>query len=134
MAVAGPDIPGMSGVCLSCARKGQRPSSNRLVDHSVAIRSVFRRYPELSSARLLKDELDVRAIKSQSWTSASGCLWGGKSFSRGALYWCFKTASAGARSFTHTAVSERLPGSSMRPTRVGKWSKSWPPRGQLTAS
>jgi hypothetical protein len=52
----------------------------------VAIWSVFRRYPELSSARLLKDELDVRAIKSQSWTGASGRLWGGKSFSRGALY------------------------------------------------
>jgi site-specific DNA recombinase len=50
------------------------------------VRSIFRRYTELGSVRLLKQELDVRCIKSKSWTSASGRLIGGKPFSRGALY------------------------------------------------
>jgi site-specific DNA recombinase len=50
------------------------------------VRSIFRRYAELGSVRLLKDELEARGIKSQSWTSASGRLWGGKPFARGALY------------------------------------------------
>src|SRR5215467_16071753 len=46
----------------------------------------FRRYAELDSVRLLKDELEARRIDSRSWTSASGRLVGGKPFSRGALY------------------------------------------------
>ena len=50
------------------------------------MRSIFRRYAELGSVRLLRDALDARGIKSKSWTSASGRLIGGKSFSRGALY------------------------------------------------
>ena len=50
------------------------------------VRSIFRRYAELGSVRLLKEELDARGIKSKSWTSASGRLIGGKPFSRGALY------------------------------------------------
>ncbi len=50
------------------------------------VRSIFRRYAELGSVRLLKQELDARGIKSKSWTSASGRLIGGRSFSRGALY------------------------------------------------
>src|SRR5207302_182786 len=50
------------------------------------VRSIFRRYAELGSARLLKQELDARGIKSKSWTSASGRPIGGKPFSRGALY------------------------------------------------
>ena len=50
------------------------------------VRSIFRRYAELGSVRLLKQELDARGIKSKSWTSTSGRLIGGKSFSRGALY------------------------------------------------
>src|SRR5215469_12306862 len=37
------------------------------------------------SVRLVKDELEARAIKSNSWTTASGRRVGGKSFSRGAL-------------------------------------------------
>ena len=51
-----------------------------------AVRLIFRRYAELGSVRLLTSELEVRAIKSKSWTSASGRLVGGKPFSRGALY------------------------------------------------
>ena len=51
-----------------------------------SVRIIFRRYVELGSVRLLKEELEARGIKSKSWTSASGHLTGGKPFSRGALY------------------------------------------------
>jgi hypothetical protein len=50
------------------------------------VRAIFRRYAELGSVRLLKDELEARGIKSKSWTTASGRRVGGKPFSRGALY------------------------------------------------
>jgi len=50
------------------------------------VRTIFRRYAELGSVRLLRDELEARGIKSKSWTSASGHLRSGKPFSRGALY------------------------------------------------
>jgi hypothetical protein len=50
------------------------------------VRSIFRRYIELGSVRLLKEELEARGCKSKSWTSASGRVIGGKPFSRGALY------------------------------------------------
>jgi site-specific DNA recombinase len=50
------------------------------------VRSIFCRYAELGSVRLLRDEFEARGIKSKSWTSASGRLIGGKPFSRGALY------------------------------------------------
>jgi DNA invertase Pin-like site-specific DNA recombinase len=55
-------------------------------DEADIVRSIFRRYAELSSVRLLKDELETRGIKSKSRTSASGRVSGGKPFSRGALY------------------------------------------------
>jgi hypothetical protein len=47
---------------------------------------IFRRYAELGSVRLVRDDLDARGIISKSWTSGSGRRWGGKPFSRGALY------------------------------------------------
>jgi DNA invertase Pin-like site-specific DNA recombinase len=50
------------------------------------VRAIFRRYAELGSVRLLKDELEARGIKSKSSTTASGRRIGGKPFSRGALY------------------------------------------------
>jgi hypothetical protein len=50
------------------------------------VRSIFRRYAELGSVRLLKDELEARRIDARSLTSALGRLVGGKPFSRGALY------------------------------------------------
>jgi site-specific DNA recombinase len=50
------------------------------------VRAIFRRYAELGSVRLVKEELDACGIKSKSWTSASGRPIGGKPFSRGALY------------------------------------------------
>jgi DNA invertase Pin-like site-specific DNA recombinase len=59
----------------------------RTIDSEAEIvRAIFRRYAELGSVRLLKQELDARGIKSKSWTSASGRPIGGKPFSRGALY------------------------------------------------
>src|SRR6202165_4479534 len=50
------------------------------------VRHIFRRYAELGSTRLLKEELDVQGLTSKCWTSASGRLWGGKPFARGAVY------------------------------------------------
>jgi site-specific DNA recombinase len=50
------------------------------------VRAIFRRYAELGSVRLLKEELEAQGIKSKSWTSASGRRIGDKPFSRGALY------------------------------------------------
>ena len=50
------------------------------------MRSIFRRYAELGSVRLLKAELETQERKSKSWTSAAGRAIGGKPFSRGALY------------------------------------------------
>ena len=73
---------------------GVPPLGYRVEDHKLLVidseaeivRAIFRRYAELGSVRLLKEELDARGIKSKSWTSVSGLLIGGKSFSRGALY------------------------------------------------
>jgi site-specific DNA recombinase len=50
------------------------------------VRSIFLRYAELGSVRLLRDVLEARGIKSKSWNTASGRRVGGKPFSRGALY------------------------------------------------
>src|SRR5436853_3155084 len=68
---------------------GYRVQDRKLVivdSEAEIVRSIFRRYAELGSVRLLKEELEARGIKSKSWTSASGRLIGGKPFSRGALY------------------------------------------------
>ena len=50
------------------------------------VRTIFRRYAELGSVRLLKDELQARSIQSKLRVSASGRLKASKPFSRGALY------------------------------------------------
>jgi site-specific DNA recombinase len=67
---------------------GYQTRDRKLVVNSEAeiVRYIFCRYAELGSVRLLKNELEARGIKSKSRTSASGRLWGGKPFSRGALY------------------------------------------------
>ena len=68
---------------------GYRVQDRKLVivdGEAEIVRSIFRRYAELGSVRLLKAELEARGVKSKSWTSASGRLIGGKAFSRGALY------------------------------------------------
>jgi site-specific DNA recombinase len=68
---------------------GYRVQDRKLVivdSEAEIVRSIFRRYAELGSVRLLKAELEAQGIKSKSWTSASGRVIGGKPFSRGALY------------------------------------------------
>src|SRR5262252_7029588 len=63
---------------------GYRAQDRKLViidSEAEIVRSIFRRYAELGSVRLLKDELEARRIDSRSWTSV-----GGKPSSRGALY------------------------------------------------
>src|SRR5215831_12372696 len=68
---------------------GYRVQDRKLViidSEAEIVRSIFRRYAELGSVRLLKAELEARGVKSKSWTSASDRLIGGKAFSRGALY------------------------------------------------
>jgi site-specific DNA recombinase len=50
------------------------------------VRRIFRRYAELGSVRLLKDELDRQAIRSKIRIAKNGKKSGGESFSRGALY------------------------------------------------
>src|SRR5438552_12635046 len=68
---------------------GYRVEDRKLViidSEAEIVRAIFRRYAELGSVRLVKEELDARGIKSKSWTSASGRPIGGKPFSRGALY------------------------------------------------
>jgi DNA invertase Pin-like site-specific DNA recombinase len=68
---------------------GYRPQDGKLVvieSEAEIVRAIFRRYAELGSVRLLKNELEVRGIKSKSWTTVSGRRVGGKPFSRGALY------------------------------------------------
>jgi site-specific DNA recombinase len=50
------------------------------------VRSIFRRYAEVGSVRLLKAEFEAHGINSKSWTSAAGRVIGGRPFSRGALY------------------------------------------------
>jgi len=68
---------------------GYRVQDRKLVivdSEAELVRSIFRRYAELGSVRLLKAELEARGSKSKSWTSASGRVIGSKPFSRGALY------------------------------------------------
>src|SRR5499433_3363480 len=68
---------------------GYRVQDRKLViidSEAEIVRSIFCRYAELGSVRLLKAELDAQGRKSKSWTSATGRLIGGKPFSRGALY------------------------------------------------
>ena len=61
---------------------------------------IFRRYAELGSVRLLKDELQARSIYSKLRTSASGRISGGKPFARGALYLMLQNRVYRARSST----------------------------------
>jgi site-specific DNA recombinase len=50
------------------------------------VRQIYRRYLELGSVRLLKQDLDQRGVVSKVRLSQKGSKSGGKSFSRGALY------------------------------------------------
>ena len=82
---------------------GYRAQDRKLIvvdSEAEVVRALFRRYAELGSVRLLKEELEAQDIKSKSWTTASGRVIGGKPFSRGALYLLLQTPSIAARSFT----------------------------------
>jgi site-specific DNA recombinase len=82
---------------------GYRVEDRKLIivdSEAEMVRAVFRRYAELSSVRILKEEVEARGIKSKSWTSASGRPIGGKPFSRGALYLILQNPIYRARSFT----------------------------------
>jgi DNA invertase Pin-like site-specific DNA recombinase len=68
---------------------GYRAQDRKLIvvdSEAELVRTIFRRYTELGSVRLLQEELEARGITSRSSTSASGRMRGGKPFSRGALY------------------------------------------------
>src|SRR5437773_9787515 len=68
---------------------GYRAQDGKLIiveSEAETVRCIFRRYAELGSVRLLKDDLDACSIQSRLRTSASGRLRGGKPFARGALY------------------------------------------------
>jgi site-specific DNA recombinase len=74
----------------SCTRrKGYRAQDGKLVivdSEAEIVRFIFRRYAELGSVRLLKDELEAQSMRSKLRTTASGRISGGKPFARGALY------------------------------------------------
>ena len=53
---------------------------------ATTVRMIFRRYLELGSVRALKAALDEEGVASKLRTAADGGAYGGKSFSRGALY------------------------------------------------
>ncbi len=75
---------------------GYRVQDRKLViidSEAEIVRSIFRRYAELGSVRLLKAELEAHGINSKSWMSAAGRLIGGKPFSRGALYLMLRNRS-----------------------------------------
>jgi site-specific DNA recombinase len=68
---------------------GYRAQDRKLIivdSEAEIVRFIFRRYAELGSVRLLKDELEARNIQSKLRTSAAGRISGGQPFARGALY------------------------------------------------
>jgi site-specific DNA recombinase len=68
---------------------GYRAQDRKLIvvdNEAEIVRSIFRRYAELGSVRLLQEELAARGVNSKLWTSAAGRVIGGKPFSRGAFY------------------------------------------------
>src|SRR3981081_2039365 len=55
-------------------------------EEAETVRLIFRRYRELGSVRLLKQDLDQQGIRSKQRTYGNGSRAGGQPFSRGALY------------------------------------------------
>src|SRR5207245_5471851 len=55
-------------------------------EEAETVRLIFRRYRELGSVRLLKQDLDEQGIRSKQRTYGNGSRAGGQPFSRGALY------------------------------------------------
>src|SRR4029077_6132681 len=62
---------------------GYRAQDRKLIivdNEAKIVRFIYRRYAELGSVRLLKDELESRSIQSKLRTSAAGRISGGKPF------------------------------------------------------
>ncbi len=57
---------------------------------AATVREIFQSYVRLGSGSKVQAELQQRGIVSKRWTSSSGRTWGGKAFSRGALYWLLR--------------------------------------------
>jgi DNA invertase Pin-like site-specific DNA recombinase len=55
-------------------------------EQAETVRLIFRRYSELRSVRLLKQDLDRRGLVSKIRTGKNGAQMGGKAYSRGKLY------------------------------------------------
>jgi site-specific DNA recombinase len=55
-------------------------------EEAETVRLIFRRYRELGSVRLLKQDLDEQGIRSKQRIDGNGSRAGGQPFSRGALY------------------------------------------------
>ena len=111
------------------------------------VRHIFRRYCELGSVRLLKEELDRDGYRSKLRIASDGSRSGDKSFARGALYILIRNAiyvgeirHKGARYpgqhqqivecsvwdkaqellLTHTVLKETKPGESSPSPLIGK--------------
>jgi DNA invertase Pin-like site-specific DNA recombinase len=72
-----------------CCSIGYDVRDRRLVvnqEESKLVRHIYKRYLDLGSVRLLKRDLDRRGIVSKIRVSKNGTRWGGRPFSRGALY------------------------------------------------
>ncbi len=54
------------------------------------VRLIFHRYLELGCVRALMRDALARGITSKAWTSTTGRHWGGKPYSRGALYYLLR--------------------------------------------
>jgi hypothetical protein len=101
---------------------GYRVQDRKLVivdGEAEIVRSIFRRYAELGSVRLLKAELEARGVKSKSWTSASGRLIGGKAFSRGALYLMAAEPSLSGRDRSQGTIPPRRTHADYRSADMG---------------
>jgi hypothetical protein len=101
---------------------GYRVQDRKLVivdSEAELVRSIFRRYAELGSVRLLKAELDTQGRNSKSWTSASGRVIGGKPFSRGALYLMLRNRTYRWRDRSQGTIPSWRTHANHRPAAVG---------------
>ena len=78
------------------------------------VRHIFRRYGELGSVRLLKDELDQTGTRSKVRIAKNGKRSGGESFSRGALYTYSAIRSTSARFGTRARATQVCTSQSLR--------------------
>jgi len=121
---AGCACPNVMTTAASPARRsaGAATAARRHRGEAEIVRSIFRRYVELGSVRLLKEELEARGTKSKSWTSASGRLRGGKPFSRGALHLILQKPHLSRRGRSQGAIPSRRTQADHRSAAEGRGS------------